>query len=330
MNPHTSRSDATQWARRLKIKHLESFLTLNECATLSEAAQRMHMTQSAMSHWLLELESVAGVKLVVRGRQIKLTPAGDALRRLAIRILGDVARTHEELDYIARGSAGSLQIGSVTAGLADLIPNAITAFQKIHPDVTIRLSEGVFNQLLEGLEKRDLDLVVGSIDARAYAPHLVHEVLFEDDIVAIVGPKHPLAKKQRLYWSDLVEYPWIMPPPNTLMRRRLETVLLERRGAGIRPRVETGSIVTIASILRQSDCVSVCSGSLGARLHEAGMVRALPLTEGFGPVGAVYRDAEKHPQLEAFLEALRRQGLTQGRGGLRSKRKGPASVDASP
>lgn len=314
MNSHSSGPDATAWARRLKIRHLESFLILQDSATLSEAAGRMHMTQSAMSHWLGELEALAGVKLVQRGRQLRLTPAGEALRRLAVRILGDVARTHDEFEAIAQGATASLHIGSVTAGLAHLIPKAIGSFQQAHGDVEIRLSEGAFNQLLEGLEKRDLDLVVGSIDARAYGAQLTHEVLFEDSIVAIVGAHHPLARRRtRLYWSDLLPYPWIMPPRGTLMRSRLETVLLERGGAGIRPRVETASIITIESLLRQSDCVSVCSGSLGAHLNEVGLVRALPLTEGFGPVGAVYRKGEDHPQVERFLEVLRRQSTEASR-----------------
>jgi DNA-binding transcriptional LysR family regulator len=308
VNPHRSAPDATGWARRLKIRHLEYFLILEDSGTLSEAASRLHMTQSAMSHWLGELESLAGVKLVQRGRQIRLTAAGEALRRLAVRVLGDVARTHDELDVIAQGATASLHIGSVTAGIAHLIPDAITQFQKEHGKVQIRMSEGAFNLLLEGLDKRDLDLVVGSIDARAYGENLRHEVLFEDSIVAIVGPQHPLARKKgRMDWPALFPYPWIMPPRGTLMRNRLETVLLECGGAGIRPQVETASIITIESMLRQTECVSVCSGSLGTHLHEVGVVRALPLTMAFGPVGAVFRGGEDHPQVQQFLAVLRRQ-----------------------
>lgn len=307
MNPHNTLPEATAWARRLKIRHLESFLILNESGTLSQAALRMHMTQSAMSHWLAEVEGIAGVKLVQRGRQIRLTAAGEALRRLAMRVLGDVARTHEELAAIAGGSAARLHLGSVTAGVAYLVPNAIAAFQRSHADVAVHMVEGAFNQLLQGLEKRELDLIVASLDARAYRQDLAHEVLFEDTFVAIVGRHHSLARSTGLLWSDLLPYPWIMPPRDTLMRNRLDTVLLERGGAGIRPRLETASILTVANLLRQTDCVSVCSGSLGAQLHAQGMVHALPLSEGFGPVGAVYRSGEEHPQVEQFLIELRLQ-----------------------
>ena len=56
------RPTGTSWARRLKVRHLESFLVLEEAGTLTEAAARLHMTQSAMSHWLAELESVSGAR----------------------------------------------------------------------------------------------------------------------------------------------------------------------------------------------------------------------------------------------------------------------------
>jgi DNA-binding transcriptional LysR family regulator len=52
------RSEGLSWARGIKVRHLESFLVLDEAGTLTEAAVRLHMTQSAMSHWLAELERV--------------------------------------------------------------------------------------------------------------------------------------------------------------------------------------------------------------------------------------------------------------------------------
>ena len=61
------RFEGTSWARRVKVRHLESFLVLDEAGTLTAAAARLHMTQSAMSHWLAELESVVDTALVVRG-----------------------------------------------------------------------------------------------------------------------------------------------------------------------------------------------------------------------------------------------------------------------
>ncbi len=309
MEAHSFYATSTAWARSLKMRHLEYFLVLDSSATLSEAAQKLHMTQSAISHWLNELEAMAGMKLVQRGRRARLTPAGQALRQLAVRVLGDVARTHTELELLSAGSASSIRVGSVTAGLAYLLPRAICAFQARHPDVSIHITEAVFAQLLAQLEARDLDIVVGVMDARAHAPGLRHEVLFEDRTVAIVRPGHPLCTRPAVGWSDLLDYRWIMPAGQTMMRSQLDRVLLEHGGAGVLPAIETASVVTVESVLRRTDYVAVCSASLGRHLHQLGLVHALPLSTGFGPVGAVYREGEAQPRVVEFLQALRASAL---------------------
>ncbi|MFJ3465536.1 LysR family transcriptional regulator [Achromobacter spanius] len=310
MNTHSSATSSISWARSLKIRHFEYFLVLESSTTLSEAAARLHMTQSAMSHWLNDLEATTGVRLLVRGRGIKLTPAGEALRSLAVRVLGDVTRTHTELEWLSAGSVASIRVGSVTAGLAYLLPRAICAFQADHESVPVHITEGPFNQLLSQLEGRDLDIVVGSMDARAYAMGLRHELLFEDRIVVITGNHHPLVRRSNLSWADLVGYRWIMPAGKTLMRTRLDTVLLEHGGAGILPVIETASVVTVESVLRRTNYVAICSASLGKHMHHLGLVTALPLSTGFGPVGAVFRDGELQPLVREFLGALHRAAAT--------------------
>jgi DNA-binding transcriptional LysR family regulator len=296
------------------MRHLESFLILHDAGTLSAAAVRLHMTQSAMSHWLSEMEDLAGTKLVIRGRRVQLTPAGEAVRRLAIRVLGEVSRAHAELGSIAKWAVARLHLGSLIAGVAHLIPAAIVKFQQAHPNVSIQVTEGVFNTLLERLEAREFDLLVGSIDARAYGPHLTHEVLFEDAIALVVGTHHPLASADDLAWAQLFDFPWVMPPKETLMRTRLETVLLEHGAAGLQPRVETGSVIMIESILRRTDYVGVCSDTMARYLESRGLLRVLPVAdaESFGPVGAVWRQGGSDAVVHTFIEYLRAEAREMG------------------
>lgn len=300
-------SDTVAWARRLRMRHLESFLVLNESGTLTLAAERLHMTQSAVSHWLSEMEDLVGARLVLRGKQVRLTAAGEAVRKLALRVLGEVSRTNDELVSLAKGDVARLHIGSVTAGVAHLIPKAILAFQKCHADVSIQVTEGAFNTLLSCLEERQYDLVIGSIDARAYGPHLEHEVLFADDMAVVVGPHHPLAGAPAVEWRDLFGYPWVMPQRETLMRVRLDSALLEHGGAGIRPGIETGSIIVLESVLRDSEYVGVCSAAMAGHIAGLGLVRILPLADAgsFGPVGAVWRRGGQGEMLSRFVSLLR-------------------------
>ena len=300
-------NDPVAWARRLRMRHLQSFLVLIEAGTLTLTAEKLHMTQSAVSHWLSEMEDLVGTRLVLRGKQMKLTPAGEAVRKLALRVLGEVSRTNEELVSLAKGEVSRLHIGSVTAGIAHLIPRAILAFQSSEPEVRFQVSEGVFNALLTRLEEREFDLIVGSIDARAYGPNLEHEVLFADSIAVIVGLHHPLAQAKRIRWADLYRYPWAMPTRDTLMRVRLENTLLERGGAGIVPSLETGSIIAIESIVHASDYLGVCSGAMAAHLVERSLVKVLPLPDmgSFGPVGVVWRRGGQDETLLKFIALLR-------------------------
>src|SRR5690606_20263415 len=116
------------------------------------------------------------------------------------------------------GAMSNIRVGSMTAGLAYLLPYAICEFQSRHRDVSVHITERAFNPLLELLQARDLDIIVGTVDARAHAVGLGHEVLFEDQIIAITGRHHPLVGQPGVSWSDLIAYPWVMPPRDTLMR----------------------------------------------------------------------------------------------------------------
>jgi DNA-binding transcriptional LysR family regulator len=74
--------------------------------------------------------------------------------------------------------------------------------------VIVRITEGVLDALLEGLEKREMDAILPSLDRRTYDSHLEHEVLFKDDMTIVAGRQHALAARMRVNWSDLFDCPW--------------------------------------------------------------------------------------------------------------------------
>ncbi|MFY9137463.1 LysR substrate-binding domain-containing protein [Zwartia sp.] len=300
----SSISGRSAWVRRLKIKHLEIFLTLFESKTISEAAVKMHMTQSAMSHWLSDLEEMAGIQLVVRERRIRLTDAGEAFRRFAIRVLGDVARSNEELQSIISGEPETLRIGSVSAGTAGLVPKAIVTFQSQNSRVAVRLEENTLTGLIESLEKRELDVLVGALDERAYKSTLDHEVLHEECLVPIVQCGHPLTQHSSLSWSDLFEYPWIMPPPHTLVRAILDNLFLQCGRADLLPKVETSSYLATENILKESNYIAIASKTLANNISKNNVLQALPLTEAKLSLGVVWRRGDLPVMATKYLESL--------------------------
>lgn len=306
--------DGTNWARRLKIKHLELFLSLDDAGTLTQAAARLHMTQSAMSHWLAEMESVVGTALVVRGRKLQLTPSGHLLKQLAINVLGDIQHTGKALSAVAAGHVPRLNIGSVWAGIAGGLPQAISAFQALHEDVAISIHDGPFASLLEGLESRSMDAVIGVLDARAHREGLEHQVLFEDRVAVVIG-------RGSRFWSQaappgfsgLLHERWVMPPSGTLTRIQFDAFLIEQGASWLVPRVETASLAMMQALLLKGDYVGVCSESMADEMVGVGLFRKLPMESAirFGPITVMWNTDHVNATLEDFIACL--QSACRGR-----------------
>jgi len=302
-------TDDTHWARRLKIKHLELFLLLDQAGTLTQAAAQLHMTQSAMSHWLAELESVVGTALVVRGRRLQLTPSGHLLKQLAINVLGDIQHTGKALSAVAAGRVPRLNIGSVWAGIAGGLPQAISAFQNLHEEVAVSIHDGPFATLLEGLETRAMDAVIGVLDARAHRGRLEHAVLFEDRVAVVIG-------RGSRFWSDpapppfaeLLRQRWVMPPGGTLTRIQFDAFLLEHGASWLTPRAETASLAMMQALLSKGDYVAVCSESMADEMASVGLFRKLPMESPirFGPITVMWNADHVSSTLEDFIACLQR------------------------
>lgn len=302
------RFEGTSWARRVKVRHLESFLVLDEAGTLTEAAARLHMTQSAMSHWLAELESVVGTPLVVRGRKVQLTPAGHLLKRLAITVLGDIARTGREMNAVAEGRVPRLNVGSVWAGIAGGLPEAVIAFQQDQPDVVVSIHDGPFDNLLQGLENRAMDAVIGVLDARAHRPGLAHQVLFDDQVAIVIGhgSKH-WKGREALGFAELLHEKWVMPPSGTLTRIQMDAYLIEREASWLVPKAETASLAMMQALLQKGDYVGVCSESMADYMASLGLFRKIAIESGirFGPITVVWNREHTSATLMEFVGCLR-------------------------
>lgn len=299
-------SNDTSWTRRLKFRHLETFLVLTESATLTQAASSMHMTQSAVSHWLLDLEDAIGTVLLTRGRRLQLTPAGVILKEHAVRIVGDLRRAQADLQSAAIGAAGQLRVGSIHSGLMTLLPDAIRQFRSIAPGVSIRVTDAPYLQLLDAIHQRDIDVAIVPIDERMHGVSYRSEVLMEDTMEVVVGRRHPLVTETDVRWASLGPYSWIAPPPNTLMRRRLEKALLDA-GQMIRAHVETASIPLIQALLEESSDVAALAGQVARELHRQGSVHRLNLTtpNSFGTIGMLWDDTEASATVRGFIDILR-------------------------
>lgn len=304
MNPNLNR---IPWARRLKLRHLEMFLVLESAGGITSAAERMHMTQPAVSHWLADIEDVMGCPLFVRGRKLKLTAAGEILRRHAERMLGDVHRVDDELQAVRGGLVGRLQIGCIHSAALVMLPRAISALQEQHPHIAVYIEEDTMPALLERLSKRELDLVVGTVDVRAHKYGFLSEVLMDDVVRIVCRTDHPIARKRRPSWSDAAAYPWVLPPPGSLTRLRFDEAFTEHKVPLPAPRVETASVASIQTHLRETDCLAPLSGLVAdfyKSLDLLAFVPLIPLIQ-FGEIGLIWSDDQQNPLIAELATSLR-------------------------
>lgn len=304
-------ADGFAWARKLKVRHLESLLMLEKAGTLTEAAARLHLTQSAMSHWLAEMESLVGAPIVVRGRRLELTPAGLLMKKLAISVLGDVSRIGQELHAAAQGKASHLHVGSVWAGMASLLPSTITEFHAIHGTVGVTVTEEPFTRLLERLVRGELDVVVGTIDARAQHVTLDYEILFEDEVCVVAGRGSRLwGSTTKHTLSELIDENWVVPPHGTSMRSQLDSALVDAGVPWLQPKVETAAITTLLSMLHRGDYIGICSAEMTRYQAARGTLQKIEIGRvvKFGAVGVLWNRDIYSETVKDFVEIAKTVG----------------------
>jgi len=176
----------------LEIRHLETLLAIRDGGSLFEAAERLHVTQSALSHQLRDLETRLGVLLLNRRtRPARLTTAGLRVVALAEDVLPRVRATERELQRLAAGRTGRLHLAIDCHSCFQWLMPALDAFRQQWPDVALDLSAAFSFAPLPALVRGDLDLVVTSDPQPLEAVH--YEPLFSYEMVLAVSSDNPLA-----------------------------------------------------------------------------------------------------------------------------------------
>ncbi|WP_371362597.1 HTH-type transcriptional regulator GltC [Sporomusa rhizae] len=137
----------------MDIRDMRYFYTIVEEGNISNASKRLNIAQPALSRQMKQLESALGAQLFERGsRRIRLTEAGQLLRARVEQILGLVDGTMKEMTEFNSGLGGTISIGTVTTSGFTLLPNLISRFHSLYPNVTFQLWEGDGFRILELLD----------------------------------------------------------------------------------------------------------------------------------------------------------------------------------
>lgn len=187
----------------MEFRHLESFLAIADELHFGRAAARLHLAQPSLSQHLQRLERAVGVLLVSRtSHEVALTPAGEAFRVEAERIVGLAARSVEVARAAAAGGAGTVNVGFNFAAGNTVLPPTLARLTAEHPKLQPRLSERRTGPQLDALLSGELD--VGFV----YGPpreRLDSRELFALPLVAVLGRQHPWAVRESISMTELRE-----------------------------------------------------------------------------------------------------------------------------
>ncbi|SFH23058.1 LysR family transcriptional regulator, regulator for metE and metH [Palleronia marisminoris] len=195
----------------IEFRHLRTIKAIHDEGGLARAADRLNITQSALSHQVKNLEDQAGVELFLRrSKPLKLSSAGMRLLRAAERILPEVAALEAEFAGLVAGSSGRLHIAIECHACFEWLFPVLEQFRRAWPDVDVDIRPGLAFDALPALQRETVDLVISSDPEEL--PGISFLPLFDYEPVFIAASGHPLAAKEYVTAEDFAEETLITYP----------------------------------------------------------------------------------------------------------------------
>lgn len=216
----------------LDLRHLRTLTALRDTGSLVDAAERVFLTQSALSHQIKDLEDRLGGSLFVRKtRPVRFTARGQRLLSLADEVLPLLQRAERDLEQLAGGAAGRLFMAIECHSCFEWLLPAINRYREAWPEVELDISSGFNFAPLPALTRGDLDLVVTSDPVREL--DVIYHPLFSYEAQLALAPDHLLAQQEWIAAEDLRDEVLICYPVD---RGRLDVFTAFLDPAGVEPR----------------------------------------------------------------------------------------------
>src|SRR5699024_8091235 len=218
----------------MEFRQIKYFMEVAKREHVTEAANALHIAQSAVSRQIFNLEEELGVALFIReGRTVRLTRIGKVFftrMEKAMNVMDDAAQIVREYTDPQKGM---VYIGFPTSLASYILPTVIYNFRKEYPEAQIKLHQGSYKVLVDAVKKGDIDI--------ALLGHLltVHEkikstLMCTEEVVALLPTNHPLANRSSLELNELQNDPLIMFPEGFELRNVIMEGCLQR---GFKPNI---------------------------------------------------------------------------------------------
>ncbi|QYX56540.1 LysR family transcriptional regulator [Roseovarius sp. SCSIO 43702] len=294
---------------RLKLRQLRLLVKVGEHGNIQHAARDLGISQPAATKMIQDLEIDFEVQLFERtNRGVVPTVFGEALIRHGKLIFAQVSTAAQELDDLNEGNSGRVVVGTLLAASPNLLPRAIKRLLQTRPNVAIKIVEGTNEALMPALRSGEIDMIVGRLPSHRHRARIEQETFFDERVMIVAGPQHPLAGAADVSFERLKPYGWILPPVETTLRRQTDQFFIKQGQYLPAIVIESVSYLANRALLRSHDLIGLLPAHVAALDVEAGLLASIDWDVPFGgrPVGVSYRGKNSlSPAGRAFLSALR-------------------------
>jgi DNA-binding transcriptional LysR family regulator len=239
----------------MDLRQLEIIRAIADTGSFTAAGDRLHVSQSAISRQILLLEDELGEPVFHRiGRRIRITPAGESLLQLSHRVFQDLQETVSGISDKRESLSGTMRlVGGMTVCLY-VFPALLAEVRRMHPHLDLKITVGSAERSIAMLRSGAGDL--GLLTLPVEASDLVSVPVLEEELLLIVYPTHPLAKKKQIAAADLADQPFVLFETGSITRRLVED-LFHREGIAPEIIMETENVEIIKAMVRNGLGISI-------------------------------------------------------------------------
>ena len=256
-----------------RIVHLAAAV---RCGSLTAAAAALGISQPALSKSIAGLERALGATLLERGRfGVRATRFGERVVDRGNIVEAELRGIAEDIRVLKRAESLRLVIGCGPSEATRLLPQALIALARTHPQIRVTVLYGLNETLMPMVKRGEIEFALSSVPRTASDPDLKHEILFADSAAVIARPDHPLAQRRRIMPGELLGQRWVLARRRELERKALDELFLD---AGMRapdPETETTSAILLKTLVLQGGYLSFLPRELIHWEERAGLLVCL-------------------------------------------------------
>jgi DNA-binding transcriptional LysR family regulator len=293
-------------------------LAVMEEGSIGKAADRLHISQPALTKSIQRLEEELGVRLFERKtRGMEPTSYADRLRAYAQSACVGMTQAVKDINALKSGTEGLITIAGPPLITTEFLPDVLVRLSRERPNLQVRVVSQN-NELFTALLAGEFNLVVAMLYNEVPKVGLTRHWIFDDRLVLVMRPDHPAAKMRKFAPPDLTGFKWAIADNSTWHRRRLE-LYFEQYGLALpRANIESPDPAILKSVILESDLIGVIS-RLGVEKDLAqGRLKAFDIDSPLmlRPIGILRRENDlPSPAIDAFLriadEVCRERGYAR-------------------